>query len=67
MNEIWKCELCGQSVKVVADKFVELPQGYFETANSENIWLEMSVLRFVMQCGKTASCAKGSFQPLKVG
>ena len=49
MNEIWKCELCGQSVKVVADKFVELPQGYFETANSENIWLEMSVSRFVMQ------------------
>jgi hypothetical protein len=30
MGEIWKCELCGQSVKVVAGKFVELPQGYFE-------------------------------------
>ena len=30
MDEIWKCELCGQSVEVVAGKFVELPQGYFE-------------------------------------
>ena len=30
MNRTWKCEFCGQSVGVVAGKFAQLPEGYFD-------------------------------------